>query len=171
VRFRGQVGDGQYGSRDVDFFKVVLQAGQSLTIDVDARSLSTSSTLDSVLRLFDSRGREVAFNDDSNGSFDSLLSVTAQSAGTFYVGVSGFGNSSYTATRAGSGRNGSTGVYEVAFSFSSVAQRVSGKTVAGMRMMGSPDAVQAAFQASASGQQQAEIAQRSAVKRWTMVWR
>jgi subtilisin family serine protease len=92
VRFPGQIGDGQYGSRDVDLFKVVLQAGQSLTIDVDARSLPSSSTLDSYIRLFDTRGRELARNDDANGSLDSLLSVITRTAGTYYVGISGYGN-------------------------------------------------------------------------------
>jgi len=171
VRFPGQIGDGQFGSRDVDLFKVVLQAGQSLTIDVDANSLPLSSTLDSYVRLFDSRGRELARNDDANGSLDSFLSVITRTAGTYYVGISGYGNSAYTATRAGSGRTGSTGVYEVAFSLGAVAQRTGAKAAA-MRMMGMPDATQSMLQAcGAGGQQQDNLAQRTAVKRWTMVWR
>ena len=174
VRFPSQVGDGQFGSRDVDLFKVVLQAGQTLTIDVDARSLPSSSSLDSYVRLFDSRGRELARNDDANGSLDSLLSVITRTAGTYYVGISGYGNSAYTATRAGSGRTGSTGMYEVAFSFGAVAQRTGAKAAA-MRMMGSADAtqpmLQPMLQACGAGQQQDTLVQRSAVKRWTMVWR
>jgi subtilisin family serine protease len=170
VRCPGQIGDGQSGRRDVDLYRVVLQAGQSLTIDVDARSLSSSSTLDSYVRLFDSRGRELARNDDANGSLDSLLSVVTRTGGTYYVGISGYGNSAYTATRAGSGRTGSTGVYEVAFSFGAVAQRTGAKAAA-MRMMGAADATQPMLQACGAGQQQATLAQRTAVKRWTMVWR
>jgi subtilisin family serine protease len=170
VRFPGRIGDGQSGRRDVDLFKVVLRAGQSLTIDVDARSLSSSSTLDSVVRLFDSRGRELARNDDANGSLDSLLSVVTRTGGTYYVGISGYGNSAYTATRAGSGRIGSTGVYEVAFSFGAVAQRTGAKAAA-MRMMGVADATQTTLQACGAGQQYNNLAQRTAVKRWTMVWR
>ena len=170
VRFPAQIGDGQYRSRDVDLFKVVLQAGQSLTIDVDARSLPSPSTLDSYVRLFDSRGRELARNDDANGSLDSFLSVVARTGGTFYVGISGYGNSGYTATRGGSGRSGSTGSYEVAFSFGAAAQRTGAKTAA-MRMMGVSDATQPTLQACGAGQPQDVLAQRSAVKRWTMVWR
>ena len=174
VRFPGQIGDGQSGSRDVDLFKVVLQARQSFTIDVDARSLPSSSTLDSVVRLFDFRGRELARNDDANGSLDSLLTVITRTGGTYYVGISGYGNSSYAATRVGSGRAGSTGMYEVALSFGAVAQRTGAKAAA-MRMMGAADAtqpmLQPMFQACAVGQQQGILAQRSAVKRWTMVWR
>jgi subtilisin family serine protease len=174
VRFPSQVGDGQFGSRDVDLFKVVLQARQSFTIDVDARSLPSSSTLDSYIRLFDSRGRELARNDDANGSLDSLLSVVTRTAGTYYVGISGYGNSAYRATRGGSGRAGSTGSYEVALSFGAVAQRTGAKAAA-MRMMGAADAtqpmLQPMFQACGAGQQHDAVAQRSAVKRWTMVWR
>jgi hypothetical protein len=170
IRFPGQIGDGRSGHRDVDLFRVVLQAGQKLTIDVDARSLPSSSTLDSVVRLFDSRGRELARNDDANGSLDSLLSVITRTGGTFYVGISGYGNSAYTATRAGSGRAGSTGTYEVAFSFGAVAQRKGAKAAA-MRMLGTADATQPMPQACGAGQQQETFGQRSAVKRWTMVWR
>jgi hypothetical protein len=170
IRFPGQIGDGRSGSRDVDLFRVVLQAGQKLTIDVDARSLASSSTLDSVVRLFDSRGRELARNDDANGSLDSLLTVVTRTGGTYYVGISGYGNSAYTATRAGSGRAGSTGSYEVAFSFAAAAQRKGAKDAV-MRMMGAADAAQPTLQACGAGQQQDNLAQRSAVKRWTMVWR
>jgi len=170
IRFPGQIGDGRSGSRDVDLFRVVLQAGQTLTIDVDARSLPSSSTLDSVVRVFDSRGRELARNDDANGSLDSLMTVVTRTGGTYYVGISGYGNSAYTATRAGSGRAGSTGSYEVAFSFGAVAQR-KGSKAAAMRLMGAADATQPMLQACGAGQQQAEVAQRPAVKRWTMVWR
>jgi hypothetical protein len=102
------------------------------------------------------------------------LSVITRTAGTYYVGISGYGNSAYTATRAGSGRAGSTGMYEVAFSFGAVAQRTGAKAAA-MRMMGAADAtqpmLQPMFQACGAGQQHDAVAQRSAVKRWTMVWR
>jgi subtilisin family serine protease len=171
VRFPGQIGDGQYGSRDVDLFRVVLRAGQSLTIDVDARSLATPSTLDSFVRIFDSRGRELARNDDANGSLDSYLSVVSRSGGTFYVGLSGYGNSGYTATRAGSGRSGSTGQYEVAFNFGALAQRTPTRSGFGVRMMGLPDAAPSAAQQGGLGETQTASGQRVAVKRWTMVWR
>ncbi len=173
IRFPGQIGDGAISGRDVDLYRVVLRARQSLTIDVDARGLPASSTLDSFVRLFDSRGRELARNDDANGSLDSLLSVitTTRTAGTYYVGISGYGNSAYTPTRAGSGRAGSTGEYEVSFSFGSLPQRVPAKNTAGIRMMGIQDAVSSPLQAATGYHQQAEVAQRPAVKRWTMVWR
>jgi subtilisin family serine protease len=122
VRLPGQVGDGSKGAKDVDFYRISLARGQRLVIDLDAASLPVKSPLDGYLRLFNSSGRQVASNDDFNGSADSLISFTARTAGTYYVGVSGFGNSSYDPTRAGSGRTGSTGGYEIAFSIQAASQ-------------------------------------------------
>ncbi|MFM8579304.1 MAG: PPC domain-containing protein, partial [Planctomycetaceae bacterium] len=133
VRLSGRVGDGSHGSRDVDLYGFTLAAGQRITVDVDARSLAGSSTLDSYLRVFDSAGRQVAFNDDANGSLDSFLTFTARSAGTYYVGVSGYGNAIYSATRAGSGRPGSTGVYQVQFDLAAAPGSNTGTRAMGFR--------------------------------------
>ena len=115
-------------------------------IDVDARSLSGSSTLDSYLRVFDSRGRQQAANDDSSGSLDSYLTFTPRTAGTYYVGISGYGNSAYSPTRAGSGRIGSTGFYQVAFGFGAVPSRGRGSVrMAGFRDTAAVAARHAAF--------------------------
>ena len=65
----GFIGDSPNISRrqnDVDLFQVQLDLGDRLTIDIDAEI--NGSSLDSILRLFDSEGNEVAVNDD----FDSL---------------------------------------------------------------------------------------------------
>ena len=133
LRLAGRIGDGSWGSRDVDLYRVRLAAGQRLVIDIDARSLSGSSTLDSYLRVFDSQGRQQGANDDSGGSLDSYLAFTARTTGTYYVGVSGYGNSAYNATRAGSGRAGSTGVYQVSFGFGAVPSRSGSVRMAGFR--------------------------------------
>lgn len=107
--YEALIGDGVYGGRDVDLFAVSLAAGQTLTADVTARDVG--STLDSYLRLFDAAGWELASNDDAGGSRDSYLQYTAAAAGTYYVGLSGFRNSRYSPTVAGSGVTGSTGSY------------------------------------------------------------
>ncbi|MEI6658929.1 MAG: DVUA0089 family protein [Planctomycetota bacterium] len=117
VTLASRIGDGPRGRRDVDLFRVSLAAGQRLTIDVAARSLATPSTLDSYLRLFDSKGRQLAANDDTSGTPDSSLSFMAPKAGVYYVGVSGSGNVAYRPSRAGSGRTGSTGAYQIEFTF------------------------------------------------------
>ena len=62
-------------------------------------------------------GRQLAANDDAAGTRDSSLSFTAPTAGVYYVGVSGAGNVSYKPSRAGSGKTGSSGAYQVSFSF------------------------------------------------------
>jgi subtilisin family serine protease len=115
---QGTIGDGINKSRDVDLFKIVVAAGQTLTLDIDAQTLAPKSTLDSVVRLFDADGRLVASNDNDTRSGamsrDSFLSWKAVSGGTFFVGVSGFGNSAYDPRTATAGRRaGSTGAYRL----------------------------------------------------------
>ncbi len=75
--FSGIVGDGSYALADVDLFSIELAAGATITLDVDARSLTPASTLDSYLRLFDASGRQLAYNDDTSGSasLDSRLGL------------------------------------------------------------------------------------------------
>jgi hypothetical protein len=114
----GTIGDGPNKSRDVDLFKIVVAAGQTLTLDIDAQSLTPKSTLDSVVRLFDADGRLVASNDNDtrsgSASRDSFLTWTAVAGGTYYVGVSGFGNSAYDPrTVTADRRAGSTGNYRL----------------------------------------------------------
>ncbi len=99
------VGDGLYGSGDVDLFKVNLLAGQTINVDIDAEYLddgSWYSSLDSHVRLFNSSGLDVANN--GNGlsgndyeftSYDSYLSFTATATADFYIGVSAAGNEYY----------------------------------------------------------------------------
>jgi subtilisin family serine protease len=131
----GRIGDGSYAARDVDMYKVTLAAGQSLTVDISARTLAGGSTLDSFVRVFSAAGKLLAWNDDDASTYDSFLTYRAVSAGTYFIGVSGYGNSGYSPTRAGSGRNGSTGVYQVIFSVSAAAAS-SGAQIAGVRDSG-----------------------------------
>jgi len=120
IRLSGTVGDGSFGTRDVDLFRVTLAAGQRLVIDVDAKTLSGSSTLDSYLRFFDAAGNQLARNDDDGSTYDSRIALTAVVAGTYYVGVSGYGTPRYSPTLAGSGRSGSTGVYQLSLAFGGI---------------------------------------------------
>ncbi|MCP9826154.1 pre-peptidase C-terminal domain-containing protein [Synechococcus sp. EJ6-Ellesmere] len=83
----------------VDIYEFQLNAGERVTLDIDAQSVGSS--LDSVLRLFNSAGDEIAFSDDNAApdeddiSFDSYIDFTASIASTYYVGVSGYDNFSY----------------------------------------------------------------------------
>ncbi|MFM8892692.1 MAG: DVUA0089 family protein, partial [Planctomycetia bacterium] len=133
IRRAGRIGDGASAARDVDLYRVTLAAGQSLVIDVDAQSLPGGSTLDSYLRIFSGAGQQLARNDDAGGSLDSYLSVRSPSGGTFYVGISGYRNVSYTATQAPSGAAGSIGSSPVRFAFSPPVTTTGAARIAGFR--------------------------------------
>jgi uncharacterized repeat protein (TIGR01451 family) len=99
----------------VDFVKFQLNAGDPVAIDLDANILG--SRLDSILRLFDSAGNQVAVSDDSpapgeNSSLDSYISYTASSSQTYYVGVSSYSNLSYNPFIESSG-GGTSGSYTI----------------------------------------------------------
>ena len=138
VRLSGIIGDGRQGSRDVDMYRIRVEAGQTVVIDIDARSLPEGSTLDSFVRVFDSRGVQRKFNDDFGGSLDSRLFIRPQKAGVFYVGVSGFGNSQYDPRTGRGAREGSTGAYQLALTFGELPARR--RAADAIRMLGFADA-------------------------------
>ncbi|MDJ0718330.1 MAG: DVUA0089 family protein [Prochloraceae cyanobacterium] len=104
-------------NNDVDFISLVFSAGDRITIDIDTNP--PTSSLDSVLRLFDSNGNQLAFSDDTNApseaaSRDSYIDFTAINAGTYYIGISSFANFNYDPNTANSGSGGSTtGAYTI----------------------------------------------------------
>jgi hypothetical protein len=113
-----QVGDGGFGSADVDLYRLeVVDAGR-LVVDVDAAEIGLSS-LDGYLRLFDSAGTELAANDDFANTVDPTLSVYV-AGGTYYVGVSSRDAKRYASDRAGSANPTDTGGrYELAIELQS----------------------------------------------------
>ncbi|QDT80396.1 hypothetical protein Mal35_38670 [Gimesia maris] len=120
----GSLGD---PNQDVDMFEVQLNVGDTVTVDVDADMFD--SGLDSMLRLFDATGTPILTGmvdqlgdpvadadgvvDDVDevpnefifdlGSLDSYFSFTATTAGTYYIGLSAFGQFDYDATTTGAG--------------------------------------------------------------------
>jgi len=105
---------------DVDIYEFQLQAGEEVTIDIDARIFG--SPLDPILRLFDSDGNELAVSDDDPApgepfTFDSFIDFTAGASDTYYVGVSSFANFDYDPFIEGSGVGDgfSTGTYDINF--------------------------------------------------------
>ncbi len=119
-----QIGDNpRVGTNsDVDMIAFQLDAGGRVTIDIDART--NGSSLDSVLRIFDSTGTELTYDDDSEApgeadTYDSYLDFTATQTGTYYVGVSGYNNFYYNPSVAGSATGGSTGNYNLQMSVNS----------------------------------------------------
>ena len=78
--------DGYVDSLSRDYYKFQAAAGQRLSIEVLARRLG--SPLDSMIRLLDGKGRELAYNDDAPGiGSDSMLSYAFKDAGEYVLEV------------------------------------------------------------------------------------
>lgn len=100
---------------DVDMFAVTVEAGQTLSFDIDL----PDSGLQSLLRLFDTTGVELAENltavgaDPEYSASESFLQYTFAYAGTFYLGVSASLNADYDPLTGELAAVGSTGTYTV----------------------------------------------------------
>ncbi|MEM1358220.1 MAG: PPC domain-containing protein, partial [Bacteroidota bacterium] len=117
VSLRGAINRGDNDpTEDVDFFSFNLEAGQTVSLDIDTEEIlpqtlnsrpvvfpadaETLQTPDTELRLFDAEGNELAANNDGAApdedfSRDPFIEFTAETAGTYYVGVSQLGNRNY----------------------------------------------------------------------------
>jgi hypothetical protein len=76
-------------SGDRDFFKFVASRTGLVAIDLRA----AGSSLDTVLSVYDSRGRRIASNDDSAGGSDSHVSIRVKAGRTYFIEASGYRNS------------------------------------------------------------------------------
>ncbi|KKD36899.1 hypothetical protein WN50_17270 [Limnoraphis robusta CS-951] len=145
VSFEGEIG--QYfaedeegnsltvdASEDVDMYSFALNAGDTIKIDVDSfeyevEYFDVPQRLDSHLRLFDGEGNELASVNNAgaadevfSGTRDPYLEFTATETGTYFVGVSQWGNTIYDPFEAGTGSGRispltgvNIGEYEIAF--------------------------------------------------------
>jgi hypothetical protein len=77
------------GGDSADFFKITLTSAATLSLSVDT-VFGRVYLNDPMVALFSSTGQKLYENDDYNG-YDSFLSYAA-AAGTYYVGVTGFGD-------------------------------------------------------------------------------
>ena len=101
VMMSGRIAD----AADIDLFAFTAGAGQTVVADLDR----TGGQSDFTIRLFTSRGREMTFargGDDGDG-----LQWAIESAGTYYVGISGWGNHRYNARHEAGERTGEVGDY------------------------------------------------------------
>ena len=92
------ISDAIASNSDIDIYKFQLNQGDVVTLNIDAAI--QDSSLDSLLRLFDSAGNEIVNNDDGFAdnevsSTDSLIEFSAEIDGEYYVGVSSFPNFEY----------------------------------------------------------------------------
>lgn len=121
------IGNGIFTNFDVDFYRLDLPRGGSISAETFAQRLATPSTLDTVIRLFDANGVQIASNDQFSGN-DSFVNFFVATGGAYYVGVSGFGNSNYNPVLAGSGSAQSTGQYSLKVTYASAADDTIGYT-------------------------------------------
>jgi hypothetical protein len=100
----------------VDLYAVQLKAGDQFVADA---SVPNGSNLQAALRIFDSSGNQVAFQ-ESTGSGDTSASYLAPAAGLYYVGVSSNGDYNYSAL-TGDGASGglTSGAYTLNLSVTS----------------------------------------------------
>lgn len=102
---------------DVDMFSFAVSAGQKIAFDIDR---PTSGGIgDSYIRLFNGSGAQLLANDNgpapresfATDAFLSYMEYTFNTAGTYYLGVSGYGNTAYNPISGSGDVKGSTGQY------------------------------------------------------------
>ena len=107
------IGDGIHSNLDVDIYRLQVPIGGLITAEVIAKNLQSPSSLDSYLRLFDAGGNEITANDQFKNT-DSFIQFFVTTGGVYYLGVSGFPNTSYNPMLAGSGTSQALGTYNLA---------------------------------------------------------
>ncbi len=91
-----RIGDGPFGfagtrSGDFDFYAIRnVRAGATISVDLDTPL--PFGPLDPTVAVYTADGTIVAFNDDSGGTFDSLVSFAASADGDYFVSIGTFGN-------------------------------------------------------------------------------
>ena len=112
----GNVSDTISTPTDVDMFKFTVRAGQRIGFDVD---LPSGSTLDSFVKVWKPSGSRYTSNDngaapgETSAGKASYVEYTFTTAGTVYVSVSGFPNSSFDGVTGTGDVAGSTGAYRL----------------------------------------------------------
>ena len=111
--FTNSLGEGEYGLKDVDIYKLVVSDS-----DVGGKYTFTTSQpaggtrVDTFIRLFNSSGAQLSYNDDGGAAPYSSLTWSPTSAGVYYLGVSSYLNKGYDPAIAGSAStNGTKGDY------------------------------------------------------------
>jgi hypothetical protein len=115
-----------FGTRDADLYRFDAAEGSTLTANTSFPPDGQAD--DTIIRLFDSTGHQIALNDDdpAGGTLYSRLTYTLNQPGinTYYLGVSGYNNRTYNTSIEGSGVNGSVGDYQLTMSITRPAPLV-----------------------------------------------
>ncbi|GMV26378.1 MAG: hypothetical protein AMXMBFR58_24090 [Phycisphaerae bacterium] len=102
------------GAKDIDLYKVVLESPGNLAVATSAVAGGTAGVL--ALRLFDTNGAELSRIEGTVGAGYPTLTSARLNPGTYYVGISGLGNTGYLASSGvGASEATSTGDFKVSF--------------------------------------------------------
>lgn len=115
----GSDGTVSVGNRDVDIYRFTVVTGGEVAIEVAPSAANPGADFNSYLRLFRANGTQLAA-DDNGGAGDWSLIKRQLTPGTYYVGVSGAGNTSYNPATGGGTAPGKTGRFRVGFSLKNV---------------------------------------------------
>ena len=128
VSINGNVGPGDGGTNDVDFFALHLRAGDTIYLDIDY-GVGGATDVDTILGLYNSAGALLAQDDDffpatvgGGGSisvFDSYIAYRVGADGTYYVAVTAWPNFGSSGPSFSSG-GGSQGDYVLNISLDAV---------------------------------------------------
>ncbi|OYU48978.1 MAG: hypothetical protein CFE31_06230 [Rhizobiales bacterium PAR1] len=79
---------------DQDWYAITVTAGQAVQISLSGTAYNgASASPDTYLRLFNSSGTQIAYNDDaSSGVYNSSLRFTFSAAGTYYISAGSYGS-------------------------------------------------------------------------------
>ncbi len=94
---------------DTDWYAVELQSGIGYGFELLGAPSGAGDLADPLLRVFDSQGREVAFDDDGGNGFESFLEFRPTASGTYYVSAeayAGTGEGTYLLRMADAGGGG-----------------------------------------------------------------
>lgn len=109
-------GNTNIGDRDVDIIKFELLSPGSVNLSLGSNP-DNPQDFNSLLRLFNESGEQLAFDDNSGqGDFSNL--TLSLNAGTYYAGISGAANDEYNPKEPGSGVSAATGNYSLNLSLS-----------------------------------------------------
>ena len=86
----GDTFNGALTAGDKDWVAVTLQAGESYTISLSGSGGSALS--DTYLRVHDTSGNQVAYDDDGGPGLYSAMTFTADSSGTYYLSAGSYGD-------------------------------------------------------------------------------
>jgi V8-like Glu-specific endopeptidase len=122
-------------STDVNMYRFFATAGSVIQVDTDM----PGSTLDTIVRLFDSSGTQLDVSDDDVGPVpeytirESFFEYTITVTGTYYLGISAYSNFNYNPTTGtGDTAGGTTGTYELILDYVDPDDQISESTLVGL---------------------------------------